>query len=71
MKVMTVVLACCAILSNSALAVGQGPVPFKAMMQSAGTPPVANPISTDDSHQSPAASTITPDTGALTPKGKA
>lgn len=70
MRVMTVVLACCAILSNSALAIGQGPVPFRAMMQSAGTSPVANPIPTGDSNQSPAVSTMTTHIGPLTPKGK-
>jgi len=70
MKVMTVVLACCAILSSSALAVGQGPVPFKAMMQTAGTPAVANAIPTGDSHQSLAAATTRTHTGPLTPKGK-
>ncbi len=40
MQIMKVVLACCAILSSSVLVIGQGPVPFRAMMQSAGTPPM-------------------------------
>ena len=70
MKVMAAFAVCFAILWNSVLAVGQGPVPFKEMMQSAGTQQVAAPMPNPDNQQSLAASTTTTHIGALTPKGK-
>lgn len=70
MKNKVVFLACCAILSNSMLAAAQGPVPFKAMMQSGGTQQVAPPMPNGDSSQSPAASTKAKPAGRLTAKGK-
>ncbi len=71
MKNKAVFLACFAILSNSMLAAAQGPVPFKAMMQSGGTQQVAAPMPNGDSSQSPAVATKAKPAGRLTPKGKA
>ena len=70
MKNKAVFLACCAILSNSMLAAAQGPVPFKAMMQSGGSQQVAPPMPNGDSSQSPAAPTKAKPAGRLTAKGK-
>lgn len=71
MKFMAAFLVCGAILWNSALAIGQNPIPFKAMMQSPGVQQTVAPMPNRGSPQDLSASATATHTGALTPKGKA
>lgn len=44
MKIITVALLILGILGSSMMATAEGPVPFKALMQNAGTPPSATSV---------------------------
>jgi hypothetical protein len=68
MKLVTVALLVVGMLSNSVFAMAEGPVPFKALMQTAGAQPITTPI-TASQDQSTAVPTQ-PAHGPMTRGGK-
>ena len=68
MKLVTVALLVVGMLSNSMLVMAEGPVPFRALMQTAGAQPTATPI-TASQDQSTAVPTQ-PAHGPMTRGGK-